>query len=132
MIRIFNLTDVPTPPLTQYGWLNQTFIIGRESVAPGNYLDVPDTEYARAKIRTPIRVGALCVGQPPPTYLQNKARQGKALLAASRAKLPASPPPESEAAAAPVEGVVQAVSKQELKAETEVPSPSASVKKKAR
>lgn len=74
-MRVFNLTDIETPTLKQRGLVGQHFAVGTRMVAPGEYIELPDTPSTRADLHYLLTVGAVCLDTPPPPYAV--ARQAK-------------------------------------------------------
>lgn len=69
-MKVFNLTDMPTATLEQYGMSNHTIVVGQQSVAPGASVEVAATDEAatRAHLEHFIAIGALAIDTPPTTY----------------------------------------------------------------
>lgn len=74
LLKVFNLTDVETPQLKQYGLVNQHIVVERALVAPGEYTQVADSPVARAHLRHYVSVGAVAVDVVPPSYVLLKER----------------------------------------------------------
>jgi len=91
-MRVFNLTDIQTPALERQGWVGNTFVVGKTPIAPGKYEDVPRTVENLRKLQAALRVQAVAVDQPPPTYLVNKASRDRAAKAAQSRVRPAAEP----------------------------------------
>lgn len=71
-MRIFNLTDVRTPELEQYGLVHQTFSIGGQLLSPGESVTIED-ETAEVALSFLIDVGAIHIGETAPQgYLGTK------------------------------------------------------------
>lgn len=65
-MKVFNLTDVPTPLLERLGLVRVSLRVGEETVPPGGQVDVPDRY--QAEISTLVRVGAVAIGSRPAGY----------------------------------------------------------------
>lgn len=85
-MRVFNLTDIETPVLTQRGLVGQHIAVGSRMVAPGEYVDVEDTESVESKLEYVLTVGAVSVGVLPPAYVM--ARQAKDASAGHLSAIP--------------------------------------------
>lgn len=71
-MRVYNLTDIPTPTLTRHGLVNQCLVAHRRVIAPGEYVDVEDNDSMRARLAHLLTVGAVSIDQLPPAYLRDK------------------------------------------------------------
>lgn len=69
-MRVFNLTDVSTPALEQYGLVGQHIAVSGRMVNPGEYADVEDTPTSRDNLSHLLRVGAVAIDKLPPPYVQ--------------------------------------------------------------
>lgn len=69
-MRVFNLTDVPTPALAACGLVNASIMVGGCSIPPGGNDNV---ERLGADDRRFILCGAISIGEPPPAYRAAKA-----------------------------------------------------------
>jgi hypothetical protein len=70
-VKVYNLTDVPTPALKRAGLCSVDIHVKGQVIPPGKFLDlftVPHGEVARY-----LPCGALCLGTPPAAYLKAKA-----------------------------------------------------------
>lgn len=74
MVKVFNLTDVPTPQLEQYKLTNQHVVVGRALIAPGESAEVEDTTTNRAALSHYVHVGAVSVASVTPAYAVAKAK----------------------------------------------------------
>ena len=72
--KVFNLTDVSTPTLVQYGLVGQTIVVGNRTCAPGQFVDVPKTPDLLVVLEHLLRVGAVAVDQLPPPYQRARAQ----------------------------------------------------------
>jgi len=72
-MRVYNLTDVPTPTLERHGLVNQSIVAHRRVVAPGEYVEVETSESMKVRLSHLLTVGAVSIDQLPPAYL--RARQ---------------------------------------------------------
>lgn len=77
MVKAFNLTDVPTSTLEQFGLKDQHICIGSTLVAPGKEAEVSESELenVRAGLHHLISVGAVALGELPPAYMVAKDRK---------------------------------------------------------
>lgn len=73
-INIFNLTDVETPVLKQFGLVGATIAVGRALVAPGSMVTTGADDLTLGHLRHFIEKGALAVGTVPPSYTIAKER----------------------------------------------------------
>ena len=75
-MRVFNLTDVPTPALQQKGFVSHTFAVGPALLGPGESAEVaPEhVQHIKRGLQRLIADGALAMNQPPPSYLVAKDR----------------------------------------------------------
>lgn len=74
MSKIYNLTDVSTPTLVQYGLVAQHIAVGSRMIAPGEYAECDNTNGQLMPILEHlITVGAVSVDIVPPPYI--RARQ---------------------------------------------------------
>lgn len=69
-MRVFNLTDVPTPTLVGCGLVNTAVQVGGRSIPPGGSENV---EKLSADDQRFLRCGAISVGEPPPAYRAARA-----------------------------------------------------------
>lgn len=76
-MRIFNLTDVSTKVLTQYGIATSSIAVGRHLVDPGEMVDVPEDPLTLMHLEHFIKIGALAVDSIPPAYILAKDRMPK-------------------------------------------------------
>jgi len=72
-MRVFNLTDVPTEELKQYGLINLNILVGEDLVRPGESVAVPDLPNLRHKIKFLVEVGALAIEKVPVEYAVAKS-----------------------------------------------------------
>lgn len=87
-IRVFNLTDVDTLQLKQFGLTGATIVVGRALIPPGGSAEVADDVVTRNGLEHYVRVGAAAVNSLPPSYVVLKERLPK----------PAPPPAEEKTA----------------------------------
>lgn len=99
-MRVYNLTDVPTPTLERHGLVNQSIVVHRRIAAPGEYVEVETSDSMRVRLSHLLTVGAVSIDQLPPAYL--KARQ---LAVPSSGHLGAIPVRHLEMQETPVVGV---------------------------
>lgn len=72
--KIYNLTDVSTPTLVQYGLVEQHIAVGSRMIAPGEYAECDNTNGQLMPILEHlITVGAVSMDIVPPPYI--RARQ---------------------------------------------------------
>jgi len=76
-IRIFNLTDVETSTLKQYGLVNVTIAVGRALVGPGETVETGGDDLTLGHLHHFITKGALAVGTLPPEYNLAKSKMPK-------------------------------------------------------
>jgi len=69
-VRVYNLTDVPTPALSARGLVGARLKVGSVEVLPGEYRDVPSLS---ANEQSFLLCGALSVGEPPAWYRAKKS-----------------------------------------------------------
>jgi hypothetical protein len=81
-VKLFNLTDVPTPALTQQGLANQTLVVRSSIIQPGEWVDAADDAATRRDAAHYVGLGALAVDQLPPAYVVAKERLQRAARAA--------------------------------------------------
>ncbi len=74
-MKLFNLTDVPTPTLKQYSLVNSHIVVGRELLAPGASADLTDDAVTRAGLSHYVTVGAIAVDTLPPSYVVAKEKE---------------------------------------------------------
>lgn len=87
-IKIFNLTDVPTPTLEQHHSVGITFAAGRALVGPGESTETAADEMTIAHLAHYVTIGAASVDVLPPSYVVAKEK-----TVAAQKKKPATPPP---------------------------------------
>jgi len=76
VVKVYNLTDVPTPVLEKHRTLDQHIAVGNRMCAPGEYIEQEDTPTLRENCRHLVSIGALSIGLVPPPY--TLARTAKA------------------------------------------------------
>jgi hypothetical protein len=69
-VRVFNLTDVPTPTLVGCGLVNTAVQVGGRSIPPGGSENV---EKLSADDQRFLRCGAISIDEPPPAYRAARA-----------------------------------------------------------
>jgi hypothetical protein len=74
-MRVYNLTDVPTPTLERYSLLNQQIVAHRRIIEPGQFVEVEDTPTMRERLSHVLTVGAVSIDQLPPAYIRAKQLQ---------------------------------------------------------
>lgn len=79
VMTVYNLTDVETAQLKQYGLVSQHIVVGKALVAPGESAEVADDSVTRNGLQHYVAVGAIAVDSLPPLY----ALQKEKLLAAA-------------------------------------------------
>lgn len=99
-MKVYNLTDVPTPVLEARGLVDTPISVGGKSVQPGGDVTVASLNADEA---TFVQCGALAVGEPPASYRIAKAAFPKA-VEIEQAPPPPPPPPPPEEPAAPERG----------------------------
>jgi hypothetical protein len=69
-MKVFNLTDVPTPTLMQYGMENHTISVAKQALAPGASIEVDAKEEAveRAHLEHFLAIGAVAIDELPESY----------------------------------------------------------------
>lgn len=67
-MKVFNLTDVPTPLLERRGLAKTAFKVGSTVVVPGSSVEVKDTGANRQELASFIAAGAASIGRPPKGY----------------------------------------------------------------
>lgn len=77
-MRVYNLTDVPTPALQQRNLVNRHLVVGNRMSNPGEYVDVEDTPSMRARLRSVVELGALALDTLPPRYVMQRQRASQA------------------------------------------------------
>lgn len=90
-MKVFNLTDVATPALTQRNLVNQILVVYGKQIAPGLSADFDDKEAAPIVVKEVqhfLKSGALSVDKLPDAYLKAKS---VAAAAAAKADVPAHP-----------------------------------------
>jgi|SRR5690606_34659698 len=73
LMKVFNLTDIPTPELTRSGLVG-VFVVGRTPVLPGQYAEVPDTPRTHTRLRRLIEKKAAALHELPAEYVKAKNR----------------------------------------------------------
>jgi hypothetical protein len=73
-MKVFNITDVETPILKQRGLINQTLVVGRVAVKPGESADIQDEPHLVAQVEGYEQIGAMARDQLPAEYAVTKAR----------------------------------------------------------
>ncbi len=85
-IKVFNLTDVPTPLLEQHKAANVSIAVGRALVGPGEMCETADDPMTRAHLSHFVAIGALAVDSLPARYALAKEKAVAATKAASDAE----------------------------------------------
>lgn len=62
-MKIFNLTDVPTPALKNASLVNVSIKVGKYDIKPGQFVEMPFLPASAAKFR---RIDAIFAGEKPP------------------------------------------------------------------
>lgn len=71
-MKIFNLTDVPTPALKNASLVNVSIKVGKYDIKPGEFVEMPFLPASAAKFR---RVDAIFAGEKPPKkYIEAKEK----------------------------------------------------------
>jgi hypothetical protein len=88
-MKVFNLTDVPTPTLAQYGMENHTISVAKQALAPGASIEVDAKEEAveRAHLEHFLARGASAIDEPPASYTAG-AKKKKAAPPSEKASTP--------------------------------------------
>ena len=86
--KIYNLTDVSTPTLVQYGLVSQHIVIGDRVVAPGEFVEQPYSASLMVTLEHLLTVGAVSVDSLPPPYHRARA-QAEAASGAKPSNAPA-------------------------------------------
>lgn len=71
---VFNLTDVETPQLKQLGKVNNTFIVGRLTLGPGQSGPTTDDPMTRSHVEDYVRKGMAAINTLPPAYVVARER----------------------------------------------------------
>lgn len=87
MARVFNLTDVKTPTLEQYGLVSQHIAVGNRMCEPGQFVELEDTGEMRAHLAHLVKVGALSVNEVPPKYAVARATLDSTMGKVSHARV---------------------------------------------
>lgn len=104
-MKVFNITDVETPILKQRGLINQTLVVGRVAVAPGESVELQDEPHLVAQVEGYEQIGAMTRDQVPEEYAVAKAR-GSAPAPEAGSNLPVTgSPPVDESASVPPQPV---------------------------
>lgn len=74
-LRIFNLTDVETPVLKQFGLTQTTIAVGRILIPPGGAVATEADALTLEHLHHFIEKGALAVDVLPPPYIMAKERR---------------------------------------------------------
>lgn len=74
-VKVYNLTDIPTPNLEQRMMVRQHIAIAGRMCEPGAFVEVVDSPLLRVDCKHLVSVGALSIGSLPPPYMQ--ARNAK-------------------------------------------------------
>lgn len=100
-MKIYNLTDIETPKLREYGHLNHTLAVGSELLLPGQSVDVPDEVAKRLEkgLEHLVNVGALALGELPAAY--RLAKEKRAQADRPQAEAGGAPAPSTPEARAP-------------------------------
>lgn len=77
-MKVFNLTDIPTKSLEQYGLVNQHIVVGRALLSPGESVAVADNAITRNGLQHYVSVGAVAVDSLPPSYVIQKDKASSA------------------------------------------------------
>jgi hypothetical protein len=91
-MKVFNLTDVETPQLLQRSFINQTLVVGRTAIKPGESADFNDEPHLVAQIEGYIELGAMARDELPAEYAVAKARQPAAATGSSNLPIEGTPP----------------------------------------
>lgn len=83
-MRVYNLTDVPTPVLVSRELVHAPVQVGGVYIQPGDHADVPNPAGARDL----LTIGAITIDRLPGWYLEEKAK-----IPRERSGPPSSPPP---------------------------------------
>lgn len=76
-MKVFNLTDVPTEKLQQFGLVNQSIALGEVLLHPGTSMEIPPDHVAlQGGLQHFVDVGAVSLGEAPDSYRGGK-EQGK-------------------------------------------------------
>ncbi len=72
-MKVFNLTDVVTPKLTQMGFGNLVVSVRGTLIAPGNSAELDDADLlVKAELDHLLSLGAVSVGSAPAEYTAAK------------------------------------------------------------
>lgn len=74
-VRLFNLTDVPTPELESRGLVNVPLIVGRTILAPGEEVHLELDGFTQPHVDEYVRLGAMSAGELPASYRVKKAKK---------------------------------------------------------
>jgi hypothetical protein len=69
-MKVFNLTDVPTPTLESYSMLNQTIAVGAQLALPGEFVEIAadDESAVRTSLEHFLSIGAVAFDTVPDAY----------------------------------------------------------------
>lgn len=76
MSKVYNLTDVSTPTLVQYGLVEQSIAVGGRMIAPGEYAECQNNGgHLMLILEHLLTVGAVSVDKVPPPYVKARAQK---------------------------------------------------------
>ncbi len=73
-MKLFNLTDVPTPELERRHIINATLAVGQHLVPPGDSIEVDKTPDLVKAVASYVEVGAMAMDSLPAAYTAAKDR----------------------------------------------------------
>lgn len=82
-MKVFNLTDVETPQLKQLGKVNDTFVVGRLTLAPGQSDITTDDAMTRDHLADYVMKGMAAINTLPPAYVVAKEKMMRTKKAAA-------------------------------------------------
>lgn len=86
-MKVYNLTDVPTPVLEQRGLNDKQIAVGNRMVAPGEFVEVEDTPDMRSKLEYLLTVQAVSIDNAPPPYVHARTAKNASTGMARQAHL---------------------------------------------
>lgn len=76
-MKLFNLTDMPTPVLEKHGLVRQVLVVRSTVIPPGASAEVENTDAARREAKSYVRAGAMAIDILPSGYVLAKERAAK-------------------------------------------------------
>lgn len=105
-MKVYNLTDVPTPTLESYGMLNQSIAVGTELLLPGAVVEVADADApgVRASLEQFLSIGAVCIDTVPDAYRAARPDPRETPMLRQLSQLPETPPAVTTSEPLPTRG----------------------------